>query len=85
VNLIYSQNVRTARTDDYRVFVGNLGREVTDHMLCAAFVQYSSFIKAHVVKNRETRMTRGCYGFVSFGNSADYLRAIKDLNGNVEH
>lgn len=48
-------------------------------------MQYPSFIRAHVVKNRETRMSRGCYGFVSFGNSADYLQAIKDLNGIVQY
>lgn len=68
--------------DDFRLFVGNLGREVSNHMLSMVFMQYASFIKARVVKNRETRMSRGCYGFVSFGNSADYLRAIKELNGN---
>lgn len=70
-------------TDDYRLFVGNLGKEVNDHMLSNPFMQYPSFIKAHVVKNRQTSMTRGCYGFVSFGNSADYLRAIKELNGII--
>lgn len=75
---MYTSNM----ADDFRLFVGNLGREVSDHMLCTAFIHYPSFIKAHVVKNRETRMTRGCYGFVSFGNSADCLRAIKELDGN---
>lgn len=70
-------------TDDFRLFVGNLGREVNDHSLSVPFMQYNSFIKARVVKNRRTSMSRGCYGFVSFGNSADYLRAIKELNGNI--
>lgn len=48
-------------------------------------MQYSSFIKARVVKNRDTRMSRGCYGFVSFGNSVDYFKAIKELNGNTNN
>lgn len=63
--------------------MGNLGREVSDHMLSRMFMQYPSFIKARVVKNRETCLSRGCYGFVSFGSSVDYLRAIKELNGNI--
>lgn len=65
--------------------MGNLGREVNDRMLSMPFMQYPSFVKAHVVKNRETSMSRGCYGFVSFGNSVDYLRAIKELHGNTKN
>lgn len=60
-----------------------MGREVNDHTLSIPFLQYPSFIKARVIKNRQTSMSRGCYGFVSFGNSVDYLRAVKELNGNT--
>ncbi|VVC43699.1 RNA recognition motif domain [Cinara cedri] len=77
----YDPTMKQWPNHDFRLFVGNLGREVNDHSLSVPFMQYSSFIKAHVVKNRRTSMSRGCYGFVSFGNSADYLRAIKELNG----
>ncbi|XP_025204838.1 RNA-binding protein 42-like [Melanaphis sacchari] len=77
----YDPTLAQWSNDDFRLFVGNLGREVNDHMLSMPFMQYPSFIKAHVVKNRETSMSRGCYGFVSFGNSVDYLRAIKELHG----
>lgn len=79
--LSFKYIVKCTYTDDFRLFVGNLGREVTDNMLAVPFMQYPSFIKARVVKNRETSMSRGCYGFVSYGNSVDYLRAIKELHG----
>lgn len=69
---------------DFRLFVGNLGREINDHTLSVPFMQYPSFIKARVIKNRQTSMSRGCYGFVSFADSADYLRAVKELNGNIK-
>ncbi|XP_022168206.1 uncharacterized protein LOC111032242 [Myzus persicae] len=77
----YDPTLEQWSNDDFRLFVGNLGREVNDRMLSMPFMQYPSFVKAHVVKNRETSMSRGCYGFVSFGNSVDYLRAIKELHG----
>ncbi|XP_050056467.1 RNA-binding protein 42-like isoform X2 [Aphis gossypii] len=77
----YDPTLEQWPNDDFRLFVGNLGREVNDNMLSIPFMKYPSFIKAHVVKNRETSMSRGCYGFVSFGNSVDYLRAIKELHG----
>jgi len=34
--------------NDYRIFVGNLGNEVTDEMLALAFRKYSSFSRAKV-------------------------------------
>lgn len=34
--------------DDYRIFVYNLGNEVTDEMLAIAFRRYQSFNKARV-------------------------------------
>ncbi|XP_026820397.1 RNA-binding protein 42-like isoform X2 [Rhopalosiphum maidis] len=77
----YDPTLAQWSNDDFRLFVGNLGREVNDRMLSMPFMQYPSFIKAYVVKNRETSMSRGCYGFVSFANSVDYLRAIKELHG----
>lgn len=80
---IYDMTCVFVYVGDFRLFVGNLGREVNDHMLSVPFMQYPSFIKAHVVKNRETSMSRGCYGFVSFRDSADYLHAMKELHGII--
>lgn len=84
VNTCKQDLICNHHADDFRLFVGNLGREVNDRMLSMPFMQYPSFVKAHVVKNRETSMSRGCYGFVSFRNSVDYLRAIKELHGNIK-
>lgn len=65
--------------NDYRVFVGNLGNEVTDEMLSATFKIYKSFHKAKVVRDKRTMKTRG-YGFVSFLDPVDMLSALREIN-----
>eukprot|EP00118_Oscarella_pearsei_P025118 m.307549 g.307549 ORF g.307549 m.307549 type:complete len:214 (+) comp42441_c0_seq1:383-1024(+) len=66
--------------DDFRVFCGNLGNEVTDDQLARAFNHYSSFQKAKVIRDKRTRKTRG-FGFISFSDGHDYLKALKEMNG----
>ena len=44
------------------------------------FNKYSSFQKAKVVRDKKSCRSRG-FGFLSFGNSDDYVRAIKKMNG----
>lgn len=66
--------------DDHRLFVGDLGPDATDAQLTTAFSKYTSFHMARVVKDKRTSVCRG-YGFVSFGNAADMLSAIKEMNG----
>ncbi len=66
--------------NDYRIFVGNIGDEVTDDHLIIAFRKYPSFIKAKVVKERYNGKPRG-YGFVSFKKAQDFVRAMKEMNG----
>ena len=67
--------------NDYRIFVGNLGNEVSDEMLSNVFrSRYSSFNMARVVRDRRTGKTRG-YGFVSFSQPKDFLSALKEMNG----
>ena len=65
--------------NDYRLFVGNLGNEVTDEMLSAAFKIYKSFQKSKVVRDKRTMKTRG-YGFVSFSDPMDMLSALREIN-----
>ena len=48
-------------------------------MLAKAFNQYSSFVKAKVIRKANTK-TRG-YGFVSFSNPNDFVLAMKEVNG----
>lgn len=66
---------------DYRIFVGNLGPEVTDHLLQSTFsAQYPSVSKVHVVREKRGNKSKG-YGFVAFGNGKDFLRALKEMDG----
>jgi len=66
--------------DDYRIFVGDLGNEVTDGILASTFDQYKSFAKAKVVRDKHNRKSKG-YGFVSFLDPFEMLKALKEKNG----
>lgn len=66
--------------NDYRIFCGDLGNDVTDEILSNAFSKYSSFNKARVIRDKRTKKTRG-FGFVSFSDHNDFMRAIKEVNG----
>lgn len=66
--------------DDYRVFCGDLGNDVTDELLTSTFERYPSFVKAKVVRDKRTNKSKG-YGFVSFKDPQDYARAIKEWDG----
>jgi len=66
--------------DDFRLFCGDLGNDVTDDMLTQAFNKYKSFLKAKVVRNKTTGKSRG-YGFISFGDPQEYLKATREMNG----
>lgn len=67
--------------NDYRIFVGNLGKEASDEMLTTVFkTRYPSFNMAKVITDKRTGRTRG-YGFVSFSQPRDFLNALKEMNG----
>lgn len=80
--------------NDFRIFVGNLDKETTDKSLELLFQKYSSFNMAKVVKmNKKIRndgkkaafnvrreVCKG-YGFVSFSDPKEMLKAIKEMNG----
>jgi len=66
--------------DDHRIFVGNLGNEVSDEGLRRAFIQYKSIYKAKVVRDKKTGKSRG-YGFVGFSDPHDFVRALKEMQG----
>ncbi|CAF1585063.1 unnamed protein product [Rotaria magnacalcarata] len=66
--------------DDFRLFCGDLGNEVNDDILTRAFNKYPSFQKAKVVRDKRSGKTRG-YGFISFKDSQDYIRAMREMNG----
>jgi RNA recognition motif-containing protein len=67
--------------NDYRIFVGDLGKEVNTEMLTKHFQPlFKSFAKAKVIKAQNETKSKG-YGFVSFLDPNDCLRAVKELNG----
>ena len=65
--------------DDHRIFVGNLGKEVTDEMLGRAFSKYATFQKAKAVRHAKSGEHKG-YGFVSFGEIGDMVKALKEMD-----
>jgi len=66
--------------NDFRLFCGDLGNEVTDDLLKRTFGTYPSYAKAKVVRDKKTGKTKG-FGFVSFLDPNDYAKAFKDWNG----
>lgn len=66
--------------NDYRLFCGDLGNEVTDDMLARVFNKYNSFQRARVVRDKNSKKTKG-YGFVSFKDPNDFIRAMREMNG----
>ncbi|KDN38521.1 RNA-binding domain-containing protein [Tilletiaria anomala UBC 951] len=63
-----------------RLFIGDLGNDVTDEVLTAAFEKYSSFAKARVVRKKGDLKSKG-YGFVAFADPEDFLKAWKEMDG----
>lgn len=66
--------------DDFRVFCGDLGNEVTDEILTRTFVKYPSLLKAKVVRDKKTNKSKG-YGFLSFKDPNDFAKAMREMNG----
>jgi RNA recognition motif-containing protein len=64
--------------NDFRIFVGDLGNEVTDEVLSTVFRKYASFVKARVVRDKKTMKSKG-FGFVSLLNVDDYIRAMREM------
>jgi RNA recognition motif-containing protein len=64
----------------FRLFVGDLAGEVTDDTLFKAFSKYGTLVKARVVRDKKTNLSRG-YGFVSFSTPDDFLKSWKEMNG----
>ena len=61
-----------------RLFIGDLGNDVSDATLAAAFEKYPSFSKARVVRNKDGK-PKG-FGFVAFADPHDFLRAWKEMD-----
>ncbi|KAJ3212650.1 RNA-binding protein 42 [Dinochytrium kinnereticum] len=66
--------------NDFRIFCGDLGNEVNDDTLFKAFVKYPSLQKVKVIRDKRTGKTKG-FGFVSFKDPNDFVKAMKEMNG----
>ncbi|KYB27828.1 RNA-binding protein 42 isoform X2 [Tribolium castaneum] len=66
--------------DDFRIFCGDLGNDVTDELLTRTFNKYPSFNRAKVIRDKRTNKSKG-YGFISFSDPADFTKAMKEMNG----
>ena len=65
--------------DDFRLFVSNISHDISTEMLADKFARYPSFLRARVVVDRRGK-PRG-YGFVSFSDAEDYMKAFHEMNG----
>jgi RNA recognition motif-containing protein len=66
--------------DDFRIFCGDLGNDVNDELLTRTFSKFPSFQKAKVIRDKRTNKTKG-YGFISFKEPADFIKAMKEFDG----
>lgn len=66
--------------NDFRIFCGDLGNEVSDELLAKAFRRFPSFQKAKVIRDKRSNKSKG-FGFVSFKSQEDYVRAIREMDG----
>ncbi|CAJ0963657.1 unnamed protein product, partial [Mesorhabditis belari] len=66
--------------NDFRIFCGDLGNEVSDELLAKAFRKYPSFLKAKVIRDGRSNKSKG-FGFVSFKSQEDYVRAMREMDG----
>lgn len=66
--------------NDFRLFCGDLGNEVSDELLVYAFSGYPTFQRAKVVRDKHSQKTKG-YGFISFSDALDCAKAMREMNG----
>ncbi|GAA5876766.1 hypothetical protein JCM1840_002038 [Sporobolomyces johnsonii] len=66
----------------FRLFIGDLDPAISDDAFKAAFSgpRYASFVKSKVIRDKYTNKGRG-YGFVSYSDPEDFLKAWKEMNG----
>jgi RNA recognition motif-containing protein len=67
--------------NDFRLFVGNFGPEVSEEMLAAPFRRFASFTKCRVVHPKIGHGKIRPYGFLSFLEPMDALAVLKTMQG----
>lgn len=66
--------------DDFRIFCGDLGNDVNDELLTRTFNKFPSFQRARVIRDKRTGKSKG-FGFVSFKEPQDFIKAMKEMDG----
>lgn len=66
--------------NDFRLFAGDLGNEVTEEILYKAFSKYPSLLRTRVVRDTRTMKSKG-FGFISFRDPDDFVKAWREMNG----
>ncbi|KAG2209826.1 hypothetical protein INT47_001975, partial [Mucor saturninus] len=80
VNTPMQQN-NSNTNGDYSIFVGDLGADVDDHVLMAAFQsRYGSIRSAKVMIDPITGYSRG-FGFIRFFDENDQQRSLEEMQG----
>ncbi|XP_078141686.1 cold-inducible RNA-binding protein A-like isoform X2 [Centroberyx gerrardi] len=69
-------------SDEGKLFVGGLSFDTDETSLEDAFSKYGNIVKVDVVKDRDTRKSRG-FGFVTFENPQDAKDALTAMNGRT--
>ena len=64
----------------HTIFVGDLGKEVSDEVLSRAFGRYPGFVKARVVRVKATGEHKG-FGFAAFGDAVAMAKALREQDG----
>ncbi|XP_075467562.1 cold-inducible RNA-binding protein B-like [Ascaphus truei] len=67
-------------SDDGKLFVGGLSFDTDEQNLEQVFCKYGQISEVVVVKDRETKRSRG-FGFVTFENPEDAKDAMEAMNG----
>jgi cold-inducible RNA-binding protein len=62
-----------------KIYVGNLSWNTNDEILFQAFSAYGSVLECIVMKDKETKRSRG-FGFVTFGSMPEAEAAIASMN-----
>ena len=67
---------------EFDLFVGNLSPEARNDHLMKVFKDYQSVTKVNVVLDSTKERSKG-YGFVSFSDPKEMLRAMREKNGKL--
>jgi RNA recognition motif-containing protein len=64
------------------IYIGNLNEKIQDSHLKDAFTEYGQVIKAKVIIDRFTGISKG-FGFIEMPDETEATKAIKTLNGGT--